>query len=102
MDRARPEAASVPALNPSPCVAIPGSAMGGGRRKKGDQIDHAVGLKVHQRIGDSVGKGDPLLTLYCARHRVSEYVDGLQIAVDVADAPVAARPLVLHRQIADV
>ena len=77
-------------------------SMGGGRRKKGDQIDHAVGLKVHQRIGDSVGKGDPLLTLYCARHRVSEYVDGLQTAVDVADAPVAARPLVLHRQIADV
>ena len=77
-------------------------SMGGGRRKKGDQIDHAVGLKVHQRIGDTVEKGDPLLTLYCARHRVSEYVGGLQAAVDVVETPVAARPLVLHRQIADV
>ena len=77
-------------------------SMGGGRRKKGDQIDHAVGLKVHQRIGESVEKDDPLLTLYCARHRVSEYVVGLQAAIELSDAPVAARPLVLHRQIADV
>ena len=77
-------------------------SMGGGRRKKGDQIDHAVGLKVHQRIGESVEKDDPLLTLYCARHRVSEYVVGLQAAIELSDAPVAARPLVLHRQIAEV
>ncbi|MAI69722.1 MAG: thymidine phosphorylase [Rhodopirellula sp.] len=77
-------------------------SMGGGRRKRGDQLDHAVGLKVHRRIGDAVEKGDPLLTLYCDRHRVSEYVGELQTAVDVVKDPVAARPLVLHRQIADV
>ncbi|MDA7905228.1 hypothetical protein N9A80_02670, partial [Rhodopirellula sp.] len=68
----------------------------------GDEIDHAVGLKVHRRIGESVEKGDPLLTLYCAKHRVTDYVVGLQAAIEVADAPVAARSLVLHRKIADV
>jgi pyrimidine-nucleoside phosphorylase len=37
---------------------------GGGRRRLEDKIDYAVGLRLHARIGDQVGAGDPLLTAY--------------------------------------
>ena len=76
--------------------------MGGGRRRKGDRIDHAVGLKVHHRIGDVVEKDDPVLTVYCKQNRVSEHVAVLQEAVNVSEHAVEARPLVLHRQFAEV
>ena len=37
--------------------------LGGGREKKEDAIDHAVGLQFHKRIGDRVEKGEPLATI---------------------------------------
>jgi thymidine phosphorylase len=39
-------------------------ALGGGRAKKEDTIDPAVGLTIHQKIGDSVRMGEPLCTLH--------------------------------------
>jgi pyrimidine-nucleoside phosphorylase len=38
--------------------------LGGGREKKEDQIDPAVGLEFHKRIGDAVERGEPLCTLH--------------------------------------
>jgi len=38
--------------------------LGGGREKKEDKIDPAVGLEFHKRIGDAVGRGEPLCTLH--------------------------------------
>jgi pyrimidine-nucleoside phosphorylase len=38
--------------------------LGGGREKKEDSIDHAVGLEFHKRIGDRVEKGEPLATIH--------------------------------------
>jgi pyrimidine-nucleoside phosphorylase len=47
--------------------------LGGGREKKEDAIDHAVGLKFHKRIGDRVEKGEPLATIsYNADTRLAE------------------------------
>ncbi|HEY7180516.1 MAG TPA: thymidine phosphorylase, partial [Blastocatellia bacterium] len=37
---------------------------GGGRLKLEDEIDHAVGLRVHLKIGDQVNANDPLVTAY--------------------------------------
>lgn len=37
--------------------------IGGGRAKKSDAIDHAVGIVFHHKVGDRVSKGDPLFTL---------------------------------------
>jgi pyrimidine-nucleoside phosphorylase len=72
-------------------------AMGGGRRKKGDQIDHSVGIVVHHRIGDRVEKGDPLLTLHCPRGSSSEYADRVREAVKIGDGKSKPLPLVLRR-----
>jgi thymidine phosphorylase len=38
--------------------------LGGGREKKEDTIDPAVGLLFHKKIGDAVAKGEPLCTIH--------------------------------------
>jgi pyrimidine-nucleoside phosphorylase len=40
------------------------ATLGGGREKKEDAIDHAVGLEFHKRIGDRVENGEPLATIH--------------------------------------
>jgi len=39
-------------------------ALGGGRRKMGDPIDHTVGLEMLVRIGDIVDRGTPLVRIF--------------------------------------
>src|SRR5712671_5368899 len=47
--------------------------LGGGREKKEDAIDHAVGLEFHKRIGDRVEQGEALATIhYNADARLAE------------------------------
>ena len=48
-------------------------ALGAGRRKKDDRIDHGVGIKLHKQIGDVVKKGEILATLYI--NETSDYSD---------------------------
>lgn len=43
--------------------------MGAGRVKKEDQIDHAVGIIVHNKVGDRVNAGDVLFTLHARNER---------------------------------
>jgi pyrimidine-nucleoside phosphorylase len=40
------------------------ATLGGGREKKEDSIDHAVGLEFHKRIGDRVEKEGSLATIH--------------------------------------
>jgi pyrimidine-nucleoside phosphorylase len=40
------------------------ATLGGGREKKEDSIDHAVGLEFHKRTGDRIEKGEPLATIH--------------------------------------
>jgi len=61
--------------------------LGGGREKKEDAIDHAVGLEFRKLIGDPVKKGEPLATIhYNADTRLAEAKNlvarGYRIATD--------------------
>ncbi|HSL27710.1 MAG TPA: thymidine phosphorylase [Anaerolineales bacterium] len=38
--------------------------LGAGRARKGDPIDHAVGFVIYRKVGDQVGKGEPLFTVH--------------------------------------
>lgn len=38
--------------------------LGGGRAKKGDPIDHSVGIEVRHNVGDLVDAGEPLFTVH--------------------------------------
>jgi len=48
--------------------------LGAGREKKGDPIDHAVGIEVHHKVGDLVQQDEPLFTLYANRTDNFEYI----------------------------
>jgi pyrimidine-nucleoside phosphorylase len=41
-------------------------ALGGGRAKKGDPIDHSVGVVVGKKVGDRVEKGEKLFQVHAA------------------------------------
>jgi pyrimidine-nucleoside phosphorylase len=45
-------------------VGLTSMLLGGGRAKKGDQIDHAAGVVLHAKAGDHVTEGQPLLTIH--------------------------------------
>ncbi|MBN1660447.1 MAG: thymidine phosphorylase [Anaerolineae bacterium] len=45
-------------------VGLTSMLLGGGRAKKGDKIDHGVGVVLHAKVGDYVEKGAPLLTVH--------------------------------------
>ena len=64
--------------------------LGGGRERKGDPIDHSVGVVVHYKVGDPVRKGMPLFTIHAndeanlaaARERVLAAYTFSDIAVE--------------------
>ena len=69
-------------------------ALGAGRARKGDPVDHAVGFIIHHRVGDRVKKGDPLLTIYANEAaKQTEAREGLRAAFGWSDKPVPALPL---------
>ena len=39
-------------------------ALGGGRQRKGDEIDHCVGVVLNSKVGDRVANGDLLCTVH--------------------------------------
>jgi pyrimidine-nucleoside phosphorylase len=69
--------------------------LGGGREKKEDHIDHAVGLEFHKRIGDRVEKGEPLATIhYNSDARLSEAQKLLTENFLIQSDRVEPRPLI--------
>jgi pyrimidine-nucleoside phosphorylase len=38
--------------------------LGAGRRRKGDPVDHAVGVVVHHKVGEHIAQGEPLFTVH--------------------------------------
>jgi pyrimidine-nucleoside phosphorylase len=44
--------------------------LGGGRKQKTDKIDFGVGFEFHKKVGDSVKKGEPILTIYHHKKQV--------------------------------
>ncbi len=68
--------------------------LGGGRARKGDPIDHAVGLVVQVKVGDFVERGQPLYTVHANDPaRLDEARRHLQEAIGWSEAPVAPLPL---------
>jgi pyrimidine-nucleoside phosphorylase len=39
-------------------------ALGAGRARKSDPVDHAVGFVIHHKVGDQIEKGEPLFTVH--------------------------------------
>jgi len=74
--------------------------LGGGREKKEDTIDPAVGLEFHKRIGDAAKRGEPLCTLYYnATTRLDEARHLIETAYRIEPEKPKAIPPLIHRVI---
>jgi pyrimidine-nucleoside phosphorylase len=79
-------------------VGIASLVLGGGREKKEDLIDPAVGLILHKKVGDPVRQGEPLCTIrYNSDARLADARNLLQEAYRVAEKPPGAKRPLIHR-----
>jgi pyrimidine-nucleoside phosphorylase len=77
-------------------VGLTSMLLGGGRAKKGDLVDHAVGIVLQAKIGDWVTEGKPLLTIHANDGaKLSGAQQRLLAAYEWKDEPVTPPPL-LH------
>ncbi|GAB4422724.1 MAG: pyrimidine-nucleoside phosphorylase [Anaerolineales bacterium] len=69
-------------------------ALGAGRAKKGDPIDHAVGFVIHTKVGDKIDKGQPLFTIHANdEKRLNEAREHVLAAHVISDEQVSPLPL---------
>jgi pyrimidine-nucleoside phosphorylase len=69
-------------------------AMGGGRRKMGDPVDHSVGLEMLIRLGDPVEVGQPLVRIF--NRNPESIVPRIRSAIRISDTG-SALPLIRER-----
>jgi pyrimidine-nucleoside phosphorylase len=84
-------------------VGLASVQLGAGRQRKGDPIDHAVGLVLHAKIGDHMAAGDPLLDVHARTEPdITAVSDTVLACYRWSEEHVTAPPLVLetvaHRQ----
>jgi pyrimidine-nucleoside phosphorylase len=81
-------------------LGVAGVILGGGREKKEDQIDPAVGLEFHKRIGDAVQRGEPLCTLhYNSEARLAEARRLVETAYCIEPEKPKSLPPLIYRVI---
>jgi pyrimidine-nucleoside phosphorylase len=69
-------------------------SLGGGRERKDDPIDHAVGVIIHNKVGKWVEAGDPLFTIHSDdRGGMEEARMRLLDAHSWSDDPIEPLPL---------
>lgn len=69
-------------------------ALGAGRARKSDPVDHAVGFVIHHKVGDQVEKGEPLFTIHASsQEKLAEARDAVLSAHVFSEQPVERLPL---------
>ena len=68
--------------------------LGGGRTKKGEMIDHCVGIVMHVKVGDMIELGQPLFSVHANSVRSCENaVERINNALSYCPQPVNPLPL---------
>jgi pyrimidine-nucleoside phosphorylase len=74
--------------------------LGGGRERKEDSVDPAVGIVVHKKIGDKVSIGEALCTIHCHSDAQAAHAKTLLAqSYRIAAVPPAHKPSLIHRAI---
>ena len=70
--------------------------LGGGRERKEDSVDPAVGIVLHKKVGDRVAAGEPIATIYYnAEAKAARARQLIEASYEVAGAsPSTKRPLI--------
>ena len=59
--------------------------LGGGRRRMGDSVDHAVGIEMQAKIGDEVSAGEPLARVFADR-KVPAIISRVSGAITIGES----------------
>jgi len=83
-------------------IGTAGVLLGGGRAKKEDSVDPAVGIMVHKKIGDQVAAGEPLCTIhYNSAERLQQAQPLILKSYSIETAPLLKKQPLVHRVIGD-
>lgn len=75
-------------------VGLTAMELGAGRAKKGDPVDHSVGIEILHNVGDRVDVGDLLFTVYAkTANQAQAASERLLAAHKIVEEPVEALPL---------
>lgn len=80
-------------------IGIAAMLLGAGRKTKEDSIDHAVGIKLHKKVGEKVEVGESLLTIYANSEEISAVEALLYDNIEIGSAPV--EPTLIHAVITE-
>jgi pyrimidine-nucleoside phosphorylase len=74
--------------------------LGGGRERKEDSVDPAVGIVLHKKVGDRVAAGEPLATIYYnAGPRAQRAWQLITESCQITDSPPTAKRPLIHKVI---
>ena len=74
--------------------------LGGGRERKEDSVDPAVGIVLHKKVGDHVSATEPLATIYYnSESRVARARQLLEESYKISDSPQTGKRPLIHRVI---
>jgi pyrimidine-nucleoside phosphorylase len=74
--------------------------LGGGREKKEDSVDPAVGIVLHKKVGDAVSKGESLATVYYnSESRSAQARQLLEKSFRITDSLPRENRALIHRVI---
>ena len=89
-----PRAGFVTAIR-SEQVGVASMVLGGGREKKEDSVDPAVGLVLEKKVGDPVEAGATLCAVhYNSDARLANAMELLSASFEIGDAPPQPAPLI--------
>ena len=84
-------------------IGTAGVVLGGGRERKEDSVDPAVGIVLHKKVGDAVFAGETLATIhYNAEAPALRAGQLLETSYRIADSPAQKTRPLIHRVIGRV
>jgi pyrimidine-nucleoside phosphorylase len=74
--------------------------LGGGRERKEDSVDPAVGIVLHKKVGDAVSFGEPLATIhYNSEDRAARAKSLLEASFQIGASAAREKRSLIHRVI---
>lgn len=80
-------------------IGIAAMKLGAGRETKEDDIDLAVGIVLHKKVGDAVTEGESLMSLYANTEEVDDIIRFIEENVVISEH--ADKPMLIHEIIID-
>ena len=95
---ASPSGGTVQAID-AEAIGLAAVALGAGRSRVEDPVDHGVGLMVLKKVGDRVEAGEPLATVHFGKRGepAGAVADRVRRAYQIGEQELPAEPIILGR-----